>query len=78
MWPFISTNGQIQRWSLQLRLKCKAADVPKAEQPAGMGVQTRGQFREWPKHSILYQDATGQIQGVSEEAQNIVGLFLIC
>lgn len=53
----------------------KPADVPKAEQPAGRGVQTQGQFRGWPEHSIFYQDAVGQIQGISEAAQNIVGLF---
>lgn len=71
MWPFISANGQIQCWSLQLSLSCKAADVPKAEQPAGGALQTQGQFRGWPEHSILYQ----QFQGISKAAQNTVGIF---
>lgn len=33
--------------------KAKPADVPKAEQPAGRGLQTQDQFRGWPEQHLV-------------------------
>lgn len=78
MWAFISTNGQIQCWNLELSLNCKASWCSKSTAATGRGLQAQGQFRGGPEHSTLYQYPTwkGQFQGINKAAQNIVGIFL--